>query len=143
VTYDPIKDYDAMTQPSGSGGQVPDQNDDYRTLGDPDVRTTSAASARSMLLTMVEFDGDLKVYFRDIATDLNTDFDLIFQNCENYPGTGNFELFWLWYADTRSTAIYSIQLIQTCQSPASDSFRTSSVGSTTLSPACARRWARV
>jgi hypothetical protein len=96
VTYYPITDYDAVTQAGGPGGKVPDQIDDYQTLPVSPPSVPPAASARSMLLTMVEFDGDLKVYFRDIATDLNADFDLIFENCENYPGTDSFELFWLW-----------------------------------------------
>jgi hypothetical protein len=51
---------------------------------------------RSWLLTLVEFDGDLKVYMRDIARFLNTDFDSIFRSCEDYPGTRNFEPFWKW-----------------------------------------------
>jgi hypothetical protein len=44
----------------------------------------------------VEFDGDIKVYMRDIAEFLGQDFDYIFENCENYPSTENFEEFWLW-----------------------------------------------
>ncbi len=51
---------------------------------------------RSWLFTMVEFDGDLKVYFRDIAEFLGPYFDRIFDNCEDFPSTRNFEDFWAW-----------------------------------------------
>jgi hypothetical protein len=51
---------------------------------------------RSWLLTLVEFDGDLRTYFRDIAQFLGSDFDTIFRNCQDFPGTGNFETFWAW-----------------------------------------------
>ena len=51
---------------------------------------------RSFLLTTVEFDGDLRVYFRDIGIELSRRFDTIFENCEDYPGTQDFEAFWLW-----------------------------------------------
>jgi hypothetical protein len=51
---------------------------------------------RSFLLTTVEFDGDLRVYFRDIAVQLRDRFNQIFANCEEFPGTENFEAFWLW-----------------------------------------------
>ncbi len=51
---------------------------------------------RSWLLTLVIFDGDLKVYFRDIAEFLGEFFDRIFVNCEDFPGVGKFEEFWTW-----------------------------------------------
>lgn len=51
---------------------------------------------RSFLLTTVEFDGDLRVYFREIGVQLGERFNLIFENCEDFPGTENFEAFWLW-----------------------------------------------
>jgi hypothetical protein len=51
---------------------------------------------RSFLLTLVEFDGELKAYMRDIAEFLARDFDRVFENCEGFPGTRNFEQFWLW-----------------------------------------------
>ena len=50
----------------------------------------------SHLLTLVEFDGDLKTYFRDIKTIVGPEFDMVFENCENFPRTDNFEKFWLW-----------------------------------------------
>lgn len=55
-----------------------------------------ASSLRTWLLTLVEFDGDLRVYMRDIADALGPDFDYIFDNCEEYPGTEDFEQFWIW-----------------------------------------------
>ena len=51
---------------------------------------------RSFLLTLVEFDGELKAYMRDVAAFLARDFDRVFENCEGFPGTRNFEQFWLW-----------------------------------------------
>lgn len=51
---------------------------------------------RSWLLTQVIFDGDIKVYFRDIAEVIKDRFDDVFFNCEDFPGTGDFEAFWRW-----------------------------------------------
>lgn len=50
----------------------------------------------SWLLTIVSFDGDLKVYFRDIAQFLARDFDDVFINCVDFPSTQDFEKFWQW-----------------------------------------------
>jgi hypothetical protein len=33
---------------------------------------------------------------RDVAAFLARDFDRVFDNCEGFPGTRNFEQFWLW-----------------------------------------------
>lgn len=57
-----------------------------------------AADYRSLLLVLVEFDGDLKVYMREIAQFIGRDFDLIFDNCEDFPGTDDFDRFWAWFA---------------------------------------------
>jgi hypothetical protein len=51
---------------------------------------------RSWLLTLVEFDGDLKAYMREIAHFIGPEFDRIFVNCEEYPKAENFEKFWAW-----------------------------------------------
>jgi hypothetical protein len=51
---------------------------------------------RSWLLTLVSFDGDLKVYFKDIASFLGSDFDRIFCNCEDFNTVRDFETFWTW-----------------------------------------------
>ncbi len=78
-----------------AGRRIPRPIDDFR-----EVATTSAPvpvpEFRSWILTLVEFDGDLKVYMRDIARILNSDFDKVFRNCEDYPGTRRFEQFWQW-----------------------------------------------
>ncbi|WP_419907006.1 hypothetical protein [Hoeflea sp.] len=63
--------------------------------------TGNAAAApapgfHSWLLTIVSFDGDLKVYFRDIAQFLARDFDDVFVNCVDFPSTRDFEKFWQW-----------------------------------------------
>jgi hypothetical protein len=54
------------------------------------------ADFHSWLLTLVSFDGDLKVYFKQIATSLDTDFDRVFSNCEDFPSVRRFEQFWTW-----------------------------------------------
>lgn len=51
---------------------------------------------RSWLLVLVEFDGDLKSYMRDIAQFTGKEFDNIFANCEHYPTTESFDVFWSW-----------------------------------------------
>ena len=55
-----------------------------------------ASGYRSWLLTLVIFDGDLKVYFRDIAEFLGEYFDRIFENCEDFSSLSEFEEFWSW-----------------------------------------------
>jgi hypothetical protein len=50
----------------------------------------------SWLLTLVSFDGDLKVYFKDIAAFLDSDFDRVFCNCEDFTSVRCFEAFWTW-----------------------------------------------
>lgn len=59
-------------------------------------RPPKRAKLHSWLLTLVEFDGDLRTYFRDIAQFLGSDFDTIFRNCEDFPSTQDFEAFWAW-----------------------------------------------
>jgi hypothetical protein len=81
--------YDMETQ---AGGRVPRPIDDYVANDHKPPR----GELRTFLLTLVEFDGDLKVYMRDIAKFLGGDFDRVFENCEDYPSTANFEIFWQW-----------------------------------------------
>jgi hypothetical protein len=95
--------------------KIPDQIDAYRSLGisskgevggpanDPTFgsigipqKKEDAPELRSWLFTLVEFDGDLRVYMRDIAVFLNEAFDSVFENCDDFPGTADFEKFWLW-----------------------------------------------
>jgi hypothetical protein len=80
-------------------GQIPDVFDDYAEVkkgASVAAGESDGIQCRSWLLTLVEFDGDLKVYFRNIAQYLGSSFDSIFVNCEDYPGTIHFEQFWLW-----------------------------------------------
>lgn len=77
----------------GGGGQIPMPFDDYSEGARPPPRPPEL---RSWLLTLVEFDGDLRLYMRDIARFLREDFDNIFQDCEDYPGTSRFDDFWQW-----------------------------------------------
>jgi hypothetical protein len=72
---------------------IPEPIDDYHYAGREPVPETP--KFRSWLLTLVEFDGDIKVYFRDVAEFL-VNFDVIFRNCEDFPSTKRFELFWAW-----------------------------------------------
>lgn len=85
---------DAAPKPASAGtaaARVPLPIDEYR-----EGPSRPAPDVRSFLLTSVEFDGDLKVYFRDIDVFLSQRFDSLFENCEDYPGTAEFEPFWLW-----------------------------------------------
>lgn len=52
---------------------------------------------RTWLYTMILFDGDVKVYGREIASFIQKDVDLIFENCENYPYAENFPAWWDWF----------------------------------------------
>jgi hypothetical protein len=74
--------------------RVPAPMDEYRR-GDSSQRA-DGPELRTFMLTTVEFDGDLKVYFRDVAVFFSQAFDQLFENCEDFPGTANFEQFWLW-----------------------------------------------
>lgn len=78
--------------------RVPRQLDDFPAMAHPSRSPTAepAPEFNSFLLTLVEFDGDLRVYMRDIAEYLGPVFDLIFENCEDYERTSDFEAFWLW-----------------------------------------------
>jgi hypothetical protein len=73
------------------GGGIPVPIDDYL-----EGSRKPPPKLRSFLLTLVEFDGELKAYMRDVAAFLARDFDRVFDNCEGFPGTRNFEQFWLW-----------------------------------------------
>lgn len=83
---------------TASPGDVPMPFDEFLTLARPSSSASAspASGFNSFLLTLVEFDGDLRVYMRDIAEYLAGSFDLIFENCEDFPGTWDFEKFWLW-----------------------------------------------
>jgi len=72
---------------------IPKPMDDYKYVGGVSVPETP--EFRSWLLTLVEFDGDIRVYFREVAEFL-VNFDMIFRNCEDFPSTKRFELFWAW-----------------------------------------------
>lgn len=74
-------------------GKIPRPIDDFVALDAPD---TKAPTFRSWLLTLVEFDGDIRVYFRDIAQFIADDFDALFRNCDDFGTTRDFEGFWSW-----------------------------------------------
>lgn len=65
-------------------------------LATPKAPAGDGPELRSWLLTLVEFDGELKSYMREIVNFLGSDFDRIFENCELYPRSTNFETFWIW-----------------------------------------------
>lgn len=85
-----LKYYDRQERATKDGGQIPMPIDEVAQVPGP------VPTFRSWLLTLVEFDGDLKLYLRDIAHFLGGDFDLVFRDCEDYPGTKHFEEFWQW-----------------------------------------------
>jgi hypothetical protein len=76
------RDFDAYRE-------VPDDTDDGKAQ-------KAAGSNPSWLITLVSFDRDIRVYFREIAEFVSSDFDYIFHNCRDFPGTGDFERFWAW-----------------------------------------------
>ena len=76
-----------------ANGKVPKPIDDYVPL---ETSSGEPSTFRSWLLTLVEFDGDIRVYFRDIAQFIADDFDTLFRNCEDYGTTRDFERFWSW-----------------------------------------------
>jgi hypothetical protein len=97
VDYYPKTAFDQSGNALGPAGGVPRPIDDYvEKTASGGAKPSLPFKLRSFLVTLVEFDGDLKVYFRDIAVFLARSFDLIFENCEEYPGTADFERFWLW-----------------------------------------------
>ncbi len=81
---------------------VPKPIDDFKIITGPTVESGAQKSEskvpelRSWLLTLVEFDGELKSYMREIAYFMGVEFDRIFENCDVYPGTANFDAFWAW-----------------------------------------------
>jgi hypothetical protein len=87
-----VQYYPDLNREMRATGRVPQPMDDYAA----NDCIMPVGELRTFLLTLVEFDGDLKVYMRDIAEFLGTDFDRVFENCEDYPTTTNFERFWLW-----------------------------------------------
>ena len=92
---------DGKPLPTGGPSSIPATIDDFHD----DLRSTGAEISSSVpprldfhswLLTLVSFDGDLKVYFKDIASFLGSDFDRIFCNCEDFNTVRDFETFWTW-----------------------------------------------
>jgi hypothetical protein len=83
-----------------SSANVPLPSDDFLEVGTVPANERQAPPARpelrSWLLTLVEFDGELKSYMREIAQFIGPGFDRIFENCEHFPGTDDFEKFWIW-----------------------------------------------
>lgn len=85
----------------GADETAPPFFDDYletpMTADNPDGAAEASPNPyRSYLLTIVSFDGELKPYFRDIADFLGEDFDKLFENCEDFDTTDDFEGFWAW-----------------------------------------------
>lgn len=94
VTYEP----DLRAARAGPRFKIPKPIDEYVEVVDSPgaLKAGEDLQLRSFLLTTVEFDGDLRVYFRDIGVQLGQRFNLIFENCEGFPGTSDLEAFWLW-----------------------------------------------
>ena len=93
LLYSDLEEVSYYEDTKTAAGGVPQKIDDYKSI----CRTKGdRPKVRSFLLTLVEFDGDVKIYMRDVAEFLARDFDRIFENCEDYPTTRDFEAFWLW-----------------------------------------------
>jgi hypothetical protein len=93
---------DRLPAPPGAGNlrHTPVPIDDYREPAPARPGESPAASARprflSWLLFVVTFDGDLKAYVRHVVETIGEDVDRIWGNCYEYPGTRDFEQFWLY-----------------------------------------------
>jgi hypothetical protein len=83
-------DGSVSTTPASGSTPIPAPIDDFN------VKVKMQPDFRSWLLTLVSFDGDLKVYFKDIAAFLESDFDRVFSNCEDFTSVRDFEAFWTW-----------------------------------------------
>ena len=46
------------------------------------------------LLFTSNFDGEMKLYFRNFALELTSDIDRVWGNCEGYPGAHDFDRLW-------------------------------------------------
>ena len=46
------------------------------------------------LLFTSNFDGEMKLYFRNFALELTDDIDRVWSNCEGYPGAKDFDRLW-------------------------------------------------
>src|ERR1022692_1507798 len=88
-TVDYLKDEQGKTYNLTSDGKIPNAIDEFATAPE-------RSYFRSWLLTLVEFDGDIRSYMKDIAQYIGQEFDQLYFNCEDYPGAANFERFWLW-----------------------------------------------
>lgn len=103
VKYHQLKD-EAGGDNAANRTSIPKQMDEFgvsvvHSGGEVEQKNTVDGDApvfHSWLFTIVSFDGDLKVYFRDIADILARDFDDVFVNCVDFPSTDNFEKFWHW-----------------------------------------------
>lgn len=81
--------------PTDGSTPIPAPIDDFTDGLNPGPSPTTP-DFHSWLLTLVSFDGDLKVYFKDIASLLDSDFDRVFCNCEDFTTVRDFEGFWTW-----------------------------------------------
>ena len=49
---------------------------------------------QASLMFTSNFDGEMKHYFRNFALNLTGDIDRVWENCEGYPGAGDFDKLW-------------------------------------------------
>ena len=75
---------------------VPRFTNTETTIGGETTGNIDEDGHRAWALILVEFDGDPRVYFRDIADYVADDFNRMFENCEDFPGVGEFDKFWAW-----------------------------------------------
>lgn len=71
--------------------------DPYRTLLPGQTSPKDKVSDfRTWMLTLVIFDGNPMTYLREITEYIESQFDLLFENCEDYPYAKEFDKFWAW-----------------------------------------------
>ncbi len=101
----------ATTKAPSSLHNIPHQIDDFEDVSaeinakkkggseradtDSDTKKEKARFVSWLIFTS-NFDGDLKSYARKVAEFIGDDADRIWGNCYGYPGTHNFERWWLY-----------------------------------------------
>lgn len=129
---DLIYEDDNLPRTSGptADRDVPRPIDDYEEIVEPGPNQKPVGGEpkkpelRSWLLVLVEFDGDIKAYMREIAQYIGLEFDRIFDNCEDYPKAADFDRFWIWirrfqintnlfYATYRHLSVVRIRQLET------------------------------
>lgn len=93
----PNVEYIEDTPPSSNSlRRTPRPIDDFEEVSDAKSSKDKKPKFLSWLIFTSNFDGDLKSYARKVAEFIGKDADRLWGNCYDYPGTDNFEAWWLY-----------------------------------------------